>query len=226
MKKMKPIAVLLALCCSLALLSPLVACGGASAPEAPSETATAEGERSLDNPADTVDTSNVNLTDYKITLLGDSVILGGIDEAQDAIPGINILARTDRQLADEGIKVLKEEEANGTLGDIVVLAVGTSFVARDDIDNAMKVIGTDRQVVFVTAHRGAEQYIEGVNTAIQGAAEAYSANAVVADWHAYVLAHPDIKLAADDCHLTKTSAVEYANVIKDGVLVAAARLGS
>ncbi|MDR2714404.1 MAG: hypothetical protein LBB42_02610 [Coriobacteriales bacterium] len=224
MKKQKLIAVLITLCCTLSLMLTLAACDNASAPDVPSGTAASEDGHSGDNPADTVDTSNVNLENYKITLIGDSVILGGIEEAQEAIPGINILARTDRQLADEGIKVLKDEVINGTLGDIVVLAVGTSFVARDDIDNAMKIIGPGRQVVFVTAYRGNEQYIDGVNAAIQGAAEAYSANAVVADWHAYVLAHPDIKLAADDCHLTETSAVEYANVIKNAALVAATRL--
>jgi hypothetical protein len=160
----------------------------------------------------------------RVTLIGDSVVLGGVDAVKNAVPEIDIRARNDRQLAGPGLDMLKQEEADGELGQIVVLALGTNFVTVDDIDSAMKIIGPDRQVVFVNAYRGAAGYIGEVNDAIAKAAEANASNFTIADWYGYVTSHPDIKLASDDCHLTKSSAEDYANVIKAGVDSAAAKL--
>jgi hypothetical protein len=159
-----------------------------------------------------------------VTLIGDSVVLGGVDAVKDAVPGIDIRARNDRQLAGPGLDMLKQEEADGELGQVVVLALGTNFVTGDDIGKAMDIIGSDRQVVFVNAYRGNADYIGEVNEAISEAAEAHPSNFTIADWYGYVTSHPDIKLASDDCHLTKSSAGDYATVIKSGVDSAAAKL--
>jgi hypothetical protein len=162
--------------------------------------------------------------DIRVTLIGDSVVLGGVDAVKAAVPGVEIRARNDRKLAGCGLDMLKKEAADGELGQIVVLALGTNFVTVDDIDKAMAVIGNDRQVVFVNAYRGGAGYIDEVNKAISEAAGSHSSNFTIADWHGYVASHPNIKLAPDNCHLTKSSAEDYANVIKTGVDSAAAKL--
>jgi len=166
----------------------------------------------------------VNLEDFRVTLIGDSVVLIAVDAVGEAIPGIDIRARNDRQLAGAGLDLLKEEEAGGKLGDIVVLALGTNFLTLDDISAAMEVIGPDRQVVFVNAYRGNEDYILEVNAAIDEAAKKYPSNFIVADWYGFVTSHPDIELATDDCHLTESSALDYATVIKAAVIQAATRI--
>jgi hypothetical protein len=162
--------------------------------------------------------------DTTVTLIGDSVVLGGVDAVKEAVPGIDIRARNDRQLAGPGLDTLRQEEADGELGQIVVLALGTNFVTRGDIDEAMQVIGPERQVVFVNAYRGRADYIEEVNEAISEAAADNASNFTIADWYGYVSSHPDTKLASDDCHLTKSSAADYAKVIRAGVDSAAAKL--
>ena len=168
--------------------------------------------------------STTYIGDIKVTLIGDSVVLGGVDAVKEAVTGIDIRARNDRQLAGPGLDLLKKEKDEGKLGDIVVLALGTSNLTKDDIENAMEVIGPERQVVLVTAYRGNSDYINKVNNAIEEAAKNYPSNFNIADWYGYIISHPDIKLASDNCHLTKSSAKDYAEVIKSGVEAAASRL--
>jgi len=152
-----------------------------------------------------------------VTLIGDSVVLGAVDAVKAAIPGIDILARTDRELSGPGLDLLKQEAADGQLRDIVVLALGTNNLSEDDLNKALGVIGTDHQVVFVNAYRRGASYVETVNETIDKVAAANESHFTVADWYGYVTSHKDIKLAADGCHLTPTSAEDYADVIKAGV---------
>jgi predicted small secreted protein len=167
--------------------------------------------------ADAPDTS-VSSTGEDVTLIGDSVVLGAVDQIEELFPDIEMLARTDRGLSGEGLELLKQEEAGGKLKDIVVLSLGTNSLEKNDIDNALAVIGTDRQIVFVNAYRGgAEEFIEEINKIIQDAADEHPDTFTVADWYGYVTSHPDIKLAGDKCHLTESSAADYAELIKTGV---------
>ncbi|MDR1291891.1 MAG: hypothetical protein LBJ91_00640 [Clostridiales Family XIII bacterium] len=162
--------------------------------------------------------------DVRVTLIGDSVVLGGVDAVKRAIPGVDIRARNDRKLDGPGLDMLRREAAGDELGQVVALALGTNFVTKDDIDEAMEIIGPGRQMVFVNAYRAGAAYIDEVNEAISEAAAAHPSNFTIADWYGYVVSHPDVKLASDDCHLTKSSAEDYANVIRAGVDSAVAKL--
>ncbi|MDR1134532.1 MAG: hypothetical protein LBL05_10240 [Synergistaceae bacterium] len=197
-----------------------VTAGGVS-----SETATAAGQSTA--PTDSGQSAAPPAPgDIRVTLIGDSVVLGAVDAVKAAVPGVDIRARNDRKLAGPGLNMLKREAAGGELGQIVALALGTNFVTRGDIDRAMEVIGPNRQVVFVNAYRANAGYINEVNKTISEAAEAHSSNFTIADWHGYVVSHPGTKLASDGCHLTKSSAVDYAKVIKAGVDRAAAKVAA
>jgi hypothetical protein len=162
--------------------------------------------------------------DLKITLIGDSVVLGGVDAMKEALPGIDIRAKNSRKLSGQGLDTLKQEKKDGKLGDIVILALGTNNITKDDITKAMDVIGKEKQVVFVNAYRGGSDYIKDVNAAIDSAADKYS-NFTIADWYGHVSSNKDIKLAADQCHLTSSSAKDYAEVVKAAAKKAAAKMG-
>jgi hypothetical protein len=164
-------------------------------------------------------------TGEDVTLIGDSVVLGAVDQIEELLPDIEMLARTDRGLSGEGLDLLKEEEADGKLKDIVVLSLGTNSLEKEDIDNALSVIGTERQIVFVNAYRGgAEKYIEQINKIIQDAADAHPDTFTVVDWYGYVTDNPDIGLAGDKCHLTESSAKDYADLIVKGIDEARAKV--
>jgi hypothetical protein len=137
-----------------------------------------------------------------------------------------MLVRTDRDLAGPGIELLKEENEAGKLGDIVVLALGTSNLTKANIDAAVEVIGEGRQIVFVNAYRGGAPYIGDVNAAIDEAAAERPDAFTVADWYGYVEAHPDLELAEDNCHLTESSASDYAALIKLAVDEARVKAGA
>jgi hypothetical protein len=214
MKAKKFRIILLALAC----LCFMASCGADN--DEPSYTEKAPASDSSDNKGQ----GDALPEDITVTLIGDSVVLGGVAAVKEAALGIDIRARTDRKLSGAGLDLLKQEETDGNLGRIVVLALGTNFVTKDDIDNAMAVIGSERQVVFVNAYRGDSDYITEVNAAITEAAQAYPANFTIADWYGYVTSHPEIKLASDKCHLTKSSAADYAAVIKAGVGEAISKL--
>jgi hypothetical protein len=177
-----------------------------------------------DAPAETAP-ADVSAADDSVSLVGDSVPLGAVPQLEAALPGVEMLVRTDRDLAGPGIELLKQEEAEGKLGGIVVLALGTSNLTKEDIDNAIGVIGKARQIVFVNAYRGGASYIEGVNAAIDEAAAEHPDSFTVADWYGYVESHPDLELAEDNCHLTESSAADYAALIKAAVDEAKAKSG-
>jgi hypothetical protein len=185
--------------------------------QTPAEEASAAAQDSGAQSAETPGAPKTPGAEFSVSLIGDSVPLGAVPQIEEALPGIDLLVRTDRDLAGPGIELLKQENAEGKLGDIVVLALGTSDLARENIENAIEVIGPDRQIVFVNAYRGGASYIKEVNAAIAEAAAAHEDSFTVADWYGYVEAHPDIELAEDNCHLTESSAVDYAAVIKAGV---------
>jgi hypothetical protein len=160
-----------------------------------------------------------------VSLVGDSVPLGAVAQIEEALPGVKMLVRTDRDLAGPGLELLKQENADGELGDIVVLALGTSNLTAQDIENAIDVIGAERQIVFVNAYRGGASYIKKVNAAIDEVAASHQGSFTVADWYGYVESHQNIKLAEDNCHLTESSAADYASVIKAGVDAARGKIG-
>lgn len=160
----------------------------------------------------------------KVTLIGDSVPLGAVSELKADLPGITLLVDTDRTLSGAGLTTLKQESKQGKLGDIVVLALGTNYLVASDIDQAMKVIGSQKQVVFVNCYRNNLPYVPEVNATIAAAAKKY-ANFTVCDWYGYVKSHPDLQLADDNCHLTASSAQAYADLIKQSVDSVRAKVG-
>ncbi|MDR1495537.1 MAG: hypothetical protein LBS67_01265 [Clostridiales Family XIII bacterium] len=233
----KTFSVICAVCALLALASVLSSCAQPSdngngsegaadetvvteegADPAPDATTSEEGETSGAATDEGVPApSGEPDADASVSLIGDSVPLGAVPQIEEALPGAEMLVRTDRDLAGPGIELLKEENEAGKLGDIVVLALGTSNLTKANIDAAVEVIGEGRQIVFVNAYRGGAPYIEGVNAAIDEAAAERPDSFTVADWYGYVEAHPDLELAEDNCHLTESSAKDYAALIKSAV---------
>ena len=73
-----------------------------------------------------------------VTAIGDSVMLDAQPALQADIPGIDVEAAVSRQW-DEGVALVQQMKAAGTLGSIVVIDLGTNgpvnpgAVRRDDV---------------------------------------------------------------------------------------------
>ncbi|MEZ7898524.1 MAG: acyltransferase family protein [Flaviflexus sp.] len=137
-------------------------------------------------------------TGEEITAIGDSLIVTAADGLEVTFPGLNFIAKSNRQW-HEAPALVQEGLNNGTIRRAVILDFGTNAgipdpqVVRDVID----MLGPDRMIVIVTIY-GQSTFIDGSNDIIREIASEYP-NVAVADWHAAVSAEPHM-LQADQTH--------------------------
>ena len=195
---------------SVAALTPLFADDVARlfrAPPAPAEVlAQAEAP-----PADAAAT-------VRVTAVGDSVMLGAAHQLAADVPGIDLDASVGRQVG-EVIALLREREANGQLGDVVLLHIGNNGRFSDaQFDRIVEVAGPERRVVFLTL-KVAREWEEANNAVIARGAERHARAVVLVDWRAAALERPEV-LWTDDTHLRPEGAVYYAALLAPHVTTA------
>ncbi len=80
--------------------------------------------------------------------VGDSVMLGAADRLAHA--GFEVDARGCRQMG-QGLDVLQQRRAAGTLSRVVIVALGTNWtITRADVRRALAILGRRRLLVLVT----------------------------------------------------------------------------
>jgi hypothetical protein len=119
------------------------------------------------------------------------------DLEQD-IPGIQIHAVVSRQWSD-GEVILSELKAQGDLGAIVVIGLGTNGpITLEDFDQMMSILDGASLVVFVTVHVD-EPWQDSVNDVLGLGVESY-AGTVLADWASLSSTNPEW-FGSDGTHL-------------------------
>jgi lysophospholipase L1-like esterase len=151
-----------------------------------------------------------------VTLIGDSVTLG-VDlsgEIAGHFAHANVDAVVSRQLG-EADDVVAAHLAAGTLGQTVVIALGTNGVGTGaDVDAVMAAVagaGVER-VVFVNI-RAPRPWEASMNVTISEGAARHGA--VVADWYSVGVAHPDYFI--DGVHTTAAGSVAWATLVRAAV---------
>ncbi|MBM9432972.1 acyltransferase family protein [Flaviflexus equikiangi] len=133
-----------------------------------------------------------------ITAIGDSLIVTSADGLEVEFPGLNFIAKSNRQW-HEAPALVEAGLRDGTIRRAVILDFGTNAgipdpqIVRDTID----LLGPDRMIVLVTIY-GQSTFIESANETIRDIAADYP-NVAVADWHAAISAQPHL-LQADQTH--------------------------
>ena len=146
----------------------------------------------------------------RVTAVGDSVMLGAAHQLAADVPGIDLDAAVGRQVK-EVIALLREREANGLLGDVLLLHIGNNGKFTDEqFDRIVEVAGPGRRVVFLTV-KVTREWEEANNAVIARGAERHP-RAVVVDWRTAVLERPDV-LWTDDTHLRPEGARLYATLL-------------
>jgi hypothetical protein len=133
-----------------------------------------------------------------VTAVGDSVMLDYQDPLTADVPGTTVEAAVGRQWYD-GESVLSELKAQGQLGSVVVVALGTNGpITSSDFTAMMSILSGASRVVFVTVHvdRPWQDSVNGVLTA--GVAQ--YPNTVLADWATLADQNPQW-LYSDGTHL-------------------------
>jgi hypothetical protein len=134
----------------------------------------------------------------QVTAVGDSVMLDYQDPLKASIPGINVDASVSRQWAD-GESVLQTMKAQGQLGALVVVGLGTNGpITADDFDSMMRILSGASRVVFVNVH--VDRPWQDPNNAVIASGAARYPNVVVADWATLAAQNPQW-FGGDGTHL-------------------------
>jgi len=143
-----------------------------------------------------------------VTAIGDSVMLGAA--SQLAAAGIDVHAEVSLQAAG-GIEAVRQRQEAGTLGSTVIVHLGNNgtFTAAE-FDQLMGLLAGVPRVVIVNVK--VPRSWEGPNNAMLAANAGRYANAVLVDWHAAGVAHPEY-FWDDGIHLRPEGARAYAALL-------------
>ncbi|HEX5850984.1 MAG TPA: acyltransferase family protein [Rubrobacter sp.] len=148
----------------------------------------------------------------RVTAIGDSVMLGAVDNLQQDIPRLTTIdARGSRQIP-EATRILEQLDASGDLGSVVILHIGDNGAITDEqFDQAMDILSDTKTVLVVnTTVPDGYQWAPNNEVLADGVAR-YPARAVLVDWYARSKGHPEY--FNDGLHLTPSGARAYADLI-------------
>jgi peptidoglycan/LPS O-acetylase OafA/YrhL len=151
----------------------------------------------------------------RVTMLGDSVMLGAIDDLGSAVTAeVTVDAAVSRQV-DAGLSLLRLWRDTGYLGDVAVVHLGNNGIFTDEqFDEMMEILAGVPRVVVVTT-RNTYTWQDSVNDVIARGAQRHP-TVVVADWHA--VSDPNRDWFWDDgMHVRPEGAEAYAGVVARAV---------
>jgi hypothetical protein len=132
-------------------------------------------------------------------------------DLQADIPGVQVDGLVSRQF-ETGIGIVQADRAAGTLGNILVVELGTNgTVTSSDFDAMMQAASGVKRVVFVNVD--VPRSWEAPDNAVLAAGVArYPGVAVLADWYALSSPHPEW-FTPDQVHLQPAGAQALAALI-------------
>ena len=146
-----------------------------------------------------------------VTCVGDSVMLGALPALQQMMPGCVVDAKESRQVA-EVIGILQNLEAQGKLGSVVVIALGTNGPFSQSFgQSVIDWLGPDRQIYWVTAYGATLRWQEESNSVIRAVVEAND-NVTLIDWAGVAPSHPEW-FYSDGIHLQQAGQQGYADFV-------------
>jgi hypothetical protein len=161
------------------------------------------------------------VTANRVFVLGDSVLLGAVNEIPPALPGWQVIvdAKVSRFL-NQGTEVMQARRAEIGDGGVVVIQQGNNYLGsapqfREHIDQAMAVLAGVPKVVWITVAEF-EPSRADVNREILAASERYP-NIVLADWNGLWRTNPRGFASRDGLHLTRPGAAAFAAMIAQAV---------
>ncbi len=150
-----------------------------------------------------------------LTIFGDSITVASNSALLEKFSDItqdDIIAKSGRRW-DEAVAIAKNTK---NIKDNVIFALGANSpnLTSADIDEAIKTIGTDKNIVFVTDWSTRLEYTENNNLFFEYAKN--NSNIVVADWKELVKGKAD-KYFSDWIHPNATGAKLFADTLYDAV---------
>ena len=150
----------------------------------------------------------------RVTAVGDSVMLGAVNQLGTTFGNVDIDAQTSRQ-ASAATNVLGARRAASQPGSVVIIHVGNNGIFRAaQFDEMMQILADVRRVVFVNIK--VPRRWEGPNNATLAEKVPQYPNAMLVDWYAASAGRPDF-FWNDGIHLRPGGAQAYAALIAAAV---------
>jgi peptidoglycan/LPS O-acetylase OafA/YrhL len=146
-----------------------------------------------------------------VTAIGDSVLLGSVDELQRSIDNLTVIDAEVGLQASTAIDILRARRAAGQLGETVIVHLGSNgtFTA-EQFDEMMDVLAGVQRVVFVNTK--VPRYWEQPNNEVLAEGTRRYPNAVLVDWYSASVNRPEL-FAKDGIHPQPAGRRLYAGLI-------------
>lgn len=150
--------------------------------------------------------------DRKITFVGDSVMLGAAPALLEKIPGCYVDAKESRQVS-KTLQVIKDLDAQGHLGNVVVLGVGINSPFKTSVgQEIIDYLGKDREIYWINVYGQTVTWMDDSNRTIQEIVN-NNKNVKLIDWAAVAPQHIGDWLYKDGIHLKPTGQQGYADFL-------------
>jgi hypothetical protein len=194
-----------------------------TSPEETTTTGTTAQSTQLESAAETAPaperttptTTGELVTDW-VSAMGDSVMLGAIEELEQEIPNLGLLNAQGSRQPSAAINLLQRWRAAGYLGDAVVIDIGNNGpLSSEQFDEMMGVLAGVPKVLIVslTVPPGVEDPVAASNNAVLTDGVQRYSNTVLVDWQGASVGHPEYFSGEDNIHLSLQGAQAYADLI-------------
>ena len=151
-----------------------------------------------------------------IACIGDSVMLGSAMELQKVLPDCYIDAKVSRYVG-AGVEIAQKMDAEGRLGSVVVVALGTNGPLdgqyEEQTKGLLEYLGPDRHIFWVNVYCPNTGWQDSNNAYLETIAEQYP-NVTIIDWCGLISKHPEW-LAGDGVHPEVEGTKQYAKLVRD-----------
>ena len=146
-----------------------------------------------------------------ITVVGDSVALGAAQALCETLPNCNVDAEESRQVIST-VEILKKLDDEGSLGQIVVLSLGTNgYFYESTGQEIIDYLGPERDIYWINVYGKYLQSHYTTNEVIANLASKNS-NVTLIDWNTEGEKYPDW-FYEDGIHLNETGQLGFAEFI-------------
>lgn len=151
------------------------------------------------------------VTNLKVTGIGDSVMLGAVDNLYEAFPNSYFDAAISRTAWVVG-DLLKEIDNKNMLGEVILLNLGANGDCPTKCKENIMAIAGDRLVFWVNVTNDSSVH---VNDSLNDFALKHD-NLHIIDWNGASAGHSEY-FVVDGIHLTKEGRIAYANAIYEAI---------
>lgn len=154
-----------------------------------------------------------------VVCIGDSVMLGASSALRKELPGCYIDAAVSRYVG-EGVRVAEQLKANGKLGQVVLIHLGTNgpiagYAQYEKLTNKLlEILGPDRDIFWVNFYCPDTTWQDTNNAYLSNTICGYHPNVHLVNWYELVHDKPQL-LVGDRIHPSSEGIKRYGELVRE-----------